>query len=73
MNEQILGKISIDLDSRFTTVRSQESNIANLICDILLDYMPKADCCIINSGAFRSDCVFLKDNYFTLGDLKKCT
>ena len=49
----ILGKVLVDLDSRFTIVRLQESNIANLICDILLEFLPGSDCCIVNSGTFR--------------------
>jgi 5'-nucleotidase len=49
----ILAKVLVDLDSRFTIVRLQESNIANLICDILLEFLPSADCCIVNSGTFR--------------------
>lgn len=67
----VLAKVNIDLDSRFVVVRSQESNIANLICDILLDFLPHADCCIVNSGTFRSDCINPSGIDFTLGDLKK--
>ena len=66
----VLAKVNIDLDSRFTVIRLQESNIANLICDILLEFMSNADCCIINSGTFRSDCVIETGTYFTLEDLK---
>ena len=67
----MLAKVNVDLDSRFTVVRTQESNIANLLCDILLDIMPGADCCIVNSGTFRSDCINPAGVDLTLGDLKK--
>lgn len=34
--------------------------------------MPGADCCLVNSGTFRSDCINQAGIDFTLGDLKKC-
>lgn len=67
----VLASVNVDLDSRFTVIRTQESNICNLLCDILLDVMPGADCCIVNSGTFRSDCINPASVDFTLGDLKK--
>ena len=67
----VLAKIEVDLDSRFTIVRTQESNIANFICDILLDSISVADCCIVNSGTFRADCINPSGTNLTYGDLKK--
>ena len=69
----MLAGVNVDLDSRFTVVRLQESNIANLICDILMEFMVGADCCLVNSGTFRSDCIHEAGTEFTLGDLKKCS
>lgn len=68
----MLASVKTVLDSRFTVVRLQESNIANLICDILMEFMTGAHCCLVNSGTFRSDCVNEAGTEFTLGDLKKC-
>jgi hypothetical protein len=34
--DKILGTIDVDLDGRFSVVRSCESNLGNFICDIIL-------------------------------------
>ncbi len=65
----VLGKINTDLDGRFVTVRSMESNIGSYICDLIM-LSVKADCVIINSGTLRSDCITPAGD-FTVGDLKK--
>lgn len=67
----VLAKLDVDLDGRFIVCRTQESNLANLICDILLDSIKAAECCIVNSGTFRSDCINPAGSNFTYGDLKK--
>ena len=65
----MIGHIDVDLDGRFSVVRSSESNLGNFICDITLNSL-NADCVIMNSGTLRSDCLTPKGD-FTIGDLKK--
>ena len=35
--DRVLGFMNIDLDGRFSIVRSRESNLGNFICDIILE------------------------------------
>lgn len=49
-----LGKTAIDLDGRFSNVRTSETNLGNFICDVLRSCV-KTDVVVINSGTFRSD------------------
>ena len=65
----VLGNMNADLDGRFVTVRSMESNIGSYICDLIM-LSVAADCVIINSGTLRSDCI-TPAGEFTVGDLKK--
>lgn len=65
----VLGNMNADLDGRFVTVRSMESNIGSYICDLIM-LSVSADCVIINSGTLRSDCI-TPAGEFTVGDLKK--
>ena len=44
------------LEGRFEHIRTRETNLGDLICDIMRD-ATKADCVILNSGTFRSDAV----------------
>ena len=61
-----LGEFETDLDGRFSSIRSGETNLGNFICDIMVA-ATHADFAILNSGTFRSDAVhpagpfFLKD------------
>jgi 5'-nucleotidase len=50
--QQVLTHTLTPLDGRFTTVRTRESNLANLFCDVFRRAC-SADVCIINSGTFR--------------------
>lgn len=52
----VLGATLTPLDGRFTTVRTAESNLCDLLCDVLRRAC-SADVCIMNSGTFRWDCV----------------
>jgi 5'-nucleotidase len=65
----VLGVMHCDLDGRFASVRSQETNLGNFICDIVLENVA-ADVALINSGTFRYDSIIPSGN-FTVGDLKK--
>jgi UDP-sugar diphosphatase len=48
----VLGSSLTPLDGRSTTVRTQESNLCNLLCDVFRRAC-SADVCIMNSGTFR--------------------
>ncbi len=64
----VLGDVKVDLDGRFCTVRSRESNLGNFICDTILEAV-EADCCLLNSGSFRSDTLH-PAGHFKIRDLK---
>lgn len=53
MDEKI-GEISVQLDGRFSSIRSKETNLGNLITDIMR-YATKTDIALLNSGTLRSD------------------
>merc|ERR1711936_327415 len=61
-----LGEFECDLEGRFSVIRTQESNLGNFVCDIMVA-ATNADLAILNSGTFRSDTIqgagpfFLKD------------
>jgi len=50
----VLGNFSVELDGRFSAVRTQETNLGDWVCDVVLA-ATGADIVIINSGTFRSD------------------
>jgi len=52
--DRVLGHIDVDLDGRFSVIRTQESNLGNFITDIMLRSV-EADVAILNSGTMRSD------------------
>jgi len=54
--EQVLGQCDIDLDARFTSIRTSETNVGNLICDIMRDGC-NADIALLNSGTLRADTI----------------
>ena len=49
-----LGEFEVDLDGRFTSIRTSETNLGNFICDIMVA-ATNADLAVLNSGTFRSD------------------
>lgn len=54
--EEVLGSFSVELDGRFSSVRTKETNLGNWVCDVVLA-ATGADLVIINSGTLRSDTV----------------
>jgi len=64
---EILGTFTVELDGRFSQIRTAETNLGNWVCDVLLA-ATGADLVIINSGTFRSDRIHAPGD-FTLGDL----
>ena len=61
--------MNVELDGRFSAVRTRETNLGNFICDIMLASV-SADCAILNSGSLRSDCIHPTGD-FRVKDLKK--
>ncbi|GFS14998.1 5'-Nucleotidase [Elysia marginata] len=57
-----LGHMNVDMDGKFASVRTQETNLGNFVCDIMLT-ATKADCAILNSGTLRSDRIHLKGDF----------
>ncbi len=55
--EKPVGWTAAPLDARFTTVRLQESNLANFVCDIMRHHY-SADCALMAAGTIRGDQVY---------------
>lgn len=51
-----VGATMVPLDGRFLKVRTQETNLGNLVCD-LMRQASGAEACILNGGSLRSDVV----------------
>lgn len=56
MGDVIGPRTAADLDGRFATVRSRESNLGDLVADVFRRVL-RADAALLNSGTFRSDSV----------------
>uniref|UniRef100_T1KNP1 5'-Nucleotidase C-terminal domain-containing protein n=1 Tax=Tetranychus urticae TaxID=32264 RepID=T1KNP1_TETUR len=52
--DKIIGITKVYLDGRFISIRRKETNLGNLIADIMRA-STRSDCAIIHSGTFRSD------------------
>ena len=55
--EKSIGSTLVELDARFESIRTKETNIGNFIADVLRRGT-SADVAIINSGTLRADCIF---------------
>ncbi|CAL1165957.1 unnamed protein product [Cladocopium goreaui] len=55
--------VEVDLDSRFASIRTQETNLGNFVVDVMR-YAMKADVAMLNSGTLRADAIIEK------GDIK---
>src|SRR5262249_34295345 len=55
--DEVVGTTQVPLDARFATVRLAESNLGDLIADVLRASVD-ADLAILNAGAIRSDRVY---------------
>lgn len=64
---EVLGNFSVELDARFSKIRTSETNLGNWITDVALS-ATGADVVIINSGTFRSDQIH-PAGPFTMKDL----
>ncbi|KAI1285501.1 Trifunctional nucleotide phosphoesterase protein YfkN [Halotydeus destructor] len=65
--DTLLGQFGCDLDGRFASIRTRETNLGNFVCDIMLA-STHSDCAILNSGTLRSDRIHVKGD-FKLRDL----
>ncbi|XP_055601484.1 snake venom 5'-nucleotidase isoform X1 [Uranotaenia lowii] len=65
--DEVLGTFSVELDGRFSSIRTSETNLGNWICDVALA-ATGADAVMINSGTFRSDQIH-QAGPFTMRDL----
>lgn len=65
--ELVLGVFDVELEGRFAKIRTQETNLGNFFCDIMLS-STDADIAMINSGTLRSDRVHPRGE-FTMKDL----
>lgn len=54
--EEEIGLMHVELDGRFSTVRTKESNLGNFICDIMRS-ATQTDIALLNSGSLRSDTI----------------
>jgi 5'-nucleotidase len=68
--EHPIGATLVPLDARFTTVRLRESNIGNLVCDVMKHYYD-GDCCIMAGGTIRGDQVY-PPGVIKLKDIMNC-
>ncbi|XP_073811610.1 snake venom 5'-nucleotidase isoform X2 [Musca autumnalis] len=64
---EVLGTFGVELDGRFSTIRTQETNLGDWVCDVALA-ATGADVALINSGTFRSDQIH-PPGPFTMRDL----
>lgn len=63
----VLGTFCVELDGRFSQIRTSETNLGNWVCDVILS-ATGVDCVLLNSGTFRSDQVH-PAGPFTMRDL----
>mmetsp|Transcript_54477 Transcript_54477/g.129851 ORF Transcript_54477/g.129851 Transcript_54477/m.129851 type:complete len:585 (+) Transcript_54477:108-1862(+) len=52
----VLGEAFVDLDARFSSIRTMETNIGNFVADIMRINL-RADLAVLNSGTLRTDAV----------------
>lgn len=52
--DRLIGYTDVWLDTRFSRVRSMETNYANFLTDLVRNYFD-TDCCVLNSGCIRND------------------
>ncbi|XP_063691937.1 mannosylglucosyl-3-phosphoglycerate phosphatase-like isoform X2 [Bolinopsis microptera] len=55
--DKIIGEFGVPLETRFSEVRTKETNMGNFITDVMRVAL-RADVAILNSGTMRSDCIF---------------
>lgn len=64
---EVIGHFAVDLDGRFSSIRTSETNLGNFISDVMLS-STHSDLAILNSGTLRSDRIHPR-GAFTMRDL----
>ena len=54
--KEVIGELDCELEGRFSELRTRETNLGNLITDIMRR-ATRADVALINSGTMRSDTI----------------
>ncbi|KAG0415675.1 hypothetical protein HPB47_007158 [Ixodes persulcatus] len=65
--EEVIGHFAVDLDGRFSSIRTSETNLGNFISDVMLS-STHSDLAILNAGTLRSDRIHPR-GAFTMRDL----
>mmetsp|Transcript_82483 Transcript_82483/g.229958 ORF Transcript_82483/g.229958 Transcript_82483/m.229958 type:complete len:1740 (-) Transcript_82483:51-5270(-) len=65
--DKVLGETAVDLDGRFSSIRTQETNLGNFVADVMRAGL-KADIAMLNSGTLRADAI-LEKGAFRMRDL----
>ena len=68
--EKPIGYTAAPLDGRFTTVRTQESNLGNFVCDLMRFYYG-TDAAIMAAGTIRGDQIY-PPGMLRLKDIMNC-
>lgn len=68
--EKPIGYTAVPLDGRFTTIRTQESNLGNFVCDLMRHFYG-TDCTIMAGGTVRGDQVY-PPGVLLLKDIMTC-
>lgn len=53
-NDKLVGYTDAELETRFSNVRTKETNYGDFLADLARTYYD-ADCCVINAGSIRND------------------
>jgi len=56
MMDEVIGEVEVELDGRFSSIRTKETNLGNFVTDIIHN-VTEVDCVILNSGTLRSDTI----------------
>jgi len=65
--DDVIGATNVDLDARFSEIRTKETNISNLIANVMRR-ATRAQVAILNAGSLRADRIIPKGP-FTVKDL----
>lgn len=68
--EKPIGYTAVPLDGRFSTVRTQESNLGNFVCDLMRNFY-HADCALMAAGTIRGDQIY-PPGVLLLRDILNC-
>lgn len=55
--KEVVGYTEVPLEGRFSHVRTQETNLGNLIADLILTEFTHCDVVLLNGGTMRSNSV----------------